>query len=113
MTHLDDITQWLHEGFQAGYDLPRLGPVPTEAEIIAHYGPFTGTGKLAVHDRPGQPDPTASRPNCAPAYYQGRPASLWINVMKPRRRRQCRDSARQSGRSGCVRPGWHVAVAAE
>jgi len=37
-----------------------------------------------------------SRPNSAPAYYQGRPASLWINVMKPRRRRQGRDSVRQS-----------------
>jgi hypothetical protein len=28
-----------------------------------------------------------SRPNGAPAYYQGRPASLWINAMRPRRRR--------------------------
>jgi hypothetical protein len=25
--------------------------------------------------------------NKAPAYYQGRPASLWITVMKPRRQR--------------------------
>ena len=32
-------------------------------------------------------DPHVSRPNCAPAYYQGRPASVWINAMKPRRRR--------------------------
>jgi hypothetical protein len=31
-----------------------------------------------------EPDPLISRPNSAPAYYQGRPASLWINVMKPR-----------------------------
>jgi hypothetical protein len=28
-----------------------------------------------------------SRPNGAPAYYQGRPASLWIRVMKPCRNR--------------------------
>jgi hypothetical protein len=28
----------------------------------------------------------ASRPNGAPAYYQGRPASLWISAMKPRLR---------------------------
>jgi hypothetical protein len=34
-----------------------------------------------------EPDPRASRPNCAPAYYQGRPASLWIHLMKPRRGR--------------------------
>ena len=27
------------------------------------------------------------RPNSAPAYYQGRPASLWLNVMTPCRRR--------------------------
>ena len=26
--------------------------------------------------------PCLPRPNGAPAYYQGRPASLWINVMK-------------------------------
>jgi len=93
MKHLDDVTQRLHEGFQAGNDLPRLGPVPTEAEIIAHYGRFSGTGELAVHDVPGQPDPHVSRPNCSPAYYQGRPASLWINSMKPRRTRERRDSA--------------------
>ncbi len=26
-----------------------------------------------------------ARPNCAPAYYQGRPATLWIAVMGPRK----------------------------
>ena len=26
------------------------------------------------------------RPNTAPAYYLGRPAGLWITVMRPRRR---------------------------
>lgn len=46
------------EGLQDGHDLHRLSRVPH-----------------------------VSRPNCAPAYYLGRPASLWINVMKPRRRR--------------------------
>jgi hypothetical protein len=30
-------------------------------------------------------NPYISRPNCAPAFYQGRPASLWIKAMKPRR----------------------------
>jgi hypothetical protein len=34
--------------------------------------------------RPVRPD-GESRPNCAPTYYQGRPASLWISAMKPRR----------------------------
>jgi hypothetical protein len=45
-------------------------------------------GLRAGHDLHGQrPVPHVSRPNSAPAYYLGRPASLWINVMKPRRRR--------------------------
>jgi hypothetical protein len=112
MKHLDDITQWLYEGFRAGNDLPRLGPVPTLIEIIAHYGPLTGTGELVVHDVPGQPDPHVSRPNCAPAYYQGRPASVWINSMEPRRTHQSQDTTTQSGPAGGVRPGPHaVAVA--
>jgi hypothetical protein len=33
------------------------------------------------------PELQASRPNGAPAYYQGRPASVWIQVLKPCRRR--------------------------
>jgi hypothetical protein len=31
-----------------------------------------------------EPEHSVSRPHGAPAYYQGRPASLWIKVMKPR-----------------------------
>ena len=40
---------------------------------------------------PGQaaePEPETSRPNTAPAYYLGRPAHVWITVMRPRRRQQ-------------------------
>jgi hypothetical protein len=40
-------------------------------------------------------NPHVSRPNCAPAYYQGRPAALWINAMKPRRGRSRGPWARQ------------------
>jgi len=58
----------LREELQAGHDLPRLRPISRDAE---------------------------SRPNCAPAYYQGRPASLWVNAMKQRRSRLGEDSARQ------------------
>lgn len=39
--------------------------------------PFGGTPK------PPKRGSTASRPNDAPAYYLGRPASLWISVMPP------------------------------
>jgi hypothetical protein len=56
-------------GIPGGNDLPRLGPVPTEAEIIAHYAGVTGTVGLVVHDVPREPDPHVSRPNGAPAYY--------------------------------------------
>jgi hypothetical protein len=76
MKHLYVTPDRLREGFQAGHDLPRPRPVP---------------------DVPAEPDPHVSRPNSAPAYYQGRPASLWINLMRPRRGRPGRDGARQSG----------------
>jgi deazaflavin-dependent oxidoreductase (nitroreductase family) len=42
-------------------------------------------GELATTDIPPEPDPQIYRPNCAPAYYQGRPATLLINAMKPSR----------------------------
>ena len=35
---------------------------------------------------PAGPEPEKIRPNTAPAYYLGRPARLWITVMRPRRR---------------------------
>lgn len=44
-------------------------------------GSFTGTRM------PVKPGSEGSRPNNAPAYYLGWPASLWISVMGPRRRR--------------------------
>jgi hypothetical protein len=34
-----------------------------------------------------RPYPRPSRPNGSPAYYQGRPASVWINASRPRRGR--------------------------
>jgi putative drug exporter of the RND superfamily len=33
---------------------------------------------------PDEPDPGSCRPSSAPAYYQSRPAALWIAIMKPR-----------------------------
>jgi hypothetical protein len=45
-----------------------------------------GRGGSAVRHFPAGPDRKVRRPNTAPAYYQGRPASLWITVMRPRRR---------------------------
>jgi hypothetical protein len=46
----------------------------------------SGTGKSVIHD-PDKPGKAIRRPNTAPAYYLGRPASLWITAMSPRRGR--------------------------
>jgi len=35
-----------------------------------------------------EPEHSVPRPHGAPAYYQGRPASLWIKVMRPRHQRK-------------------------
>ena len=84
-------TYRVREGCQPGHGLLRLRPVPPDADsgavVVAHYARVDGTGGFVVHDVPEQPHPRILRSNCAPAYYQGRPASLWINAMKPRRRR--------------------------
>jgi len=45
-----------------------------------------GAGGSAVRDIPAELQPGFSRPNTAPAYYLGRPAGVWITVMRPRRR---------------------------
>lgn len=50
-----------------------------------------GAGGIAVRDFPAGPEPGISRPSTAPAYYLGRPARLWITVMRPRRRRTTSD----------------------
>lgn len=52
--------------------------------------PVSADGHSAVvtFQKPGNPaDVRSRRPNYTPPYYLGRPASLWINVMKPSRRR--------------------------
>jgi hypothetical protein len=91
MKHLYVTTYRVREEFQVGYDLLRFKPVALGAEagavVVAHYARVDGTGGFVVHDVPGQPYPHISRSNCAPAYYQGRPANLWIKVMERRRRR--------------------------
>ena len=44
-----------------------------------------GSGS-ALRALPADPERKTRRPNGAPAYYLGRPAVLWITVMRPRRR---------------------------
>ena len=51
----------------------------------SHDGP-DGTGRhISSGDCPGEPDRETFRPNGAPAYYLGRPASIWIIAMRGRR----------------------------
>ena len=45
-------------------------------------------GATTVREPPAQPRQDVARPNTAPAYYQGRPARMWITAMTPRRTRQ-------------------------
>jgi hypothetical protein len=50
----------------------------------SHDGRAATGGSVIQH--PGNPGQAIRRPNNAPAYYLGRPASLWITAMSPRRR---------------------------
>ncbi len=45
-----------------------------------------GASGFALRDHPAEPERTG-RPNTAPAYYLGRPADVWITIMRPRRGR--------------------------
>ena len=46
-----------------------------------------GRGGYALRAFPAEPERRGRRPNTAPAYYLGRPATLWITAMRPRCRR--------------------------
>ena len=60
---------------------------PARDSVRGSHDGGDGTGEIAVRDFPAGPEPGISRPSTAPAYYLGRPARLWITVMRPRRRR--------------------------
>jgi hypothetical protein len=64
--------------------LPRRWPQASSSDRFARARTDL-TGEFSISEVCGEPDPPISRSNSAPAYYQGRPASLWISVMKPRR----------------------------
>jgi hypothetical protein len=49
-----------------------------------HHG-RAGTGGPVIQ-HPAEPRQAIRRPNTAPAYYLGRPATAWITAMSPRRR---------------------------
>jgi hypothetical protein len=57
-------------------------------------------GVGAAQGFPGERDHPIPRSNCAPAYYLGRPASLWIAAMSPRRRRPTLSQLTQAATGG-------------
>jgi hypothetical protein len=61
-------------------------PMVTEQESGAAGGyEHQPAGSFRGIQMPPKPGSGNTRPNGAPAYYLGRPASLWISVMRPRR----------------------------
>ena len=60
-----------------------------------------GGGGSDLQDVPAKPGRNARRPNTAPAYYLGHPATVWITAMRPRRRctapRHLMEAAARSG----------------
>jgi hypothetical protein len=65
-------------------------------------------GGFAVGSFRAEPERKDPRPNTAPAYYLGRPARLWITVMRPRRRRTAPNHPMQAVTGGGERtPSRH------
>jgi hypothetical protein len=55
--------------------------------VQASQGGRHSGGRSRSPDIPAEPERDARRPNTAPAYYLGHPATLWITAMRPRRSR--------------------------
>ena len=62
-------------GYSAGHDRLQRGP-----------GGRDGGNETARRDVHAGPARTDRRPNTAPAYYLGHPASVWMTALRPRRR---------------------------
>jgi ABC-type multidrug transport system ATPase subunit len=79
----------------------------TEAEIMRKYM-NVDIEQMAPHGSAGrcEAQPRYTRPNSAPAFYLGRPASLWITAQHPRHGDGGR---RSSGYPGLNRQAGHVA----
>jgi hypothetical protein len=72
---------------RAGKHIPGAPAVASTASppgLTGSHDGRHGTGGSLIHD-PGRPGQAIRRPNSAPAYYLGRPASFWITALSPRR----------------------------
>jgi hypothetical protein len=59
-----------------------------------------GGGGSAFRDSPSEPERKVRSPNTAPAYYLGRPAAMWIAVIRPRRRPTASPDPMEAAMSG-------------
>jgi hypothetical protein len=68
------------------HDPGTAGPVPypRRGSFQRGHDDRHGSGGSARRDFTARPDRADRRPNTAPAYFLGRPASFWITVMRPR-----------------------------
>ncbi len=81
---------------------PATAAVASSARRVGFIGTHdgcAGTGGSIIQD-PGEPGQEIRPPNTAPAYYLGRPASVWITAMRPRRRRTALHHLMQAVTSG-------------
>jgi hypothetical protein len=56
---------------------------------------LTGRSSGVIRGAPAEREREISRPNSAPAYYQGRPACFLVTAMRPRRKRNQDRSVRE------------------
>jgi hypothetical protein len=75
---------------------------PTAKTGATAGGTRPGRGAATVPDHRATPRQETARPNTAPAYYLGRPASKWITALSPRRRRLSATGARQAARECAI-----------
>ncbi len=91
---------------------PAAAPTARRDSLPSSHDGLGRSGGLTVQAFPGQPAQDIPRPNTAPAYYQGRPARLWITAMRPRRSRAASHHPKQAVTSGGERtPSPHGRLA--
>lgn len=71
-------------------------------------GSREGSRRSTARDYRAEPMSAISRLCTAPAYYQGRPAQLWITAMRPRRRTTCDQRTQAVSDGGPPAPPRHA-----
>ena len=80
-----DLRKLMPRFLEAGTDAGIIEDAEQESEATGGYGHGTA-GSFDETPMPPRRGSGGLRPNTAPAYYLGRPASLWISVMSPGRK---------------------------